>query len=175
MAIRLRLSAWRGAARQREMALRLALGATRSRLVVRLLIESILIALPGGAAGLGFSCLGVELLLQIVPQSGNSQVAVNVYPDAVVLGFTFSVSVLTGVFFGIAPALRCSRHPCGLGSGPHGEIPAIRHQCAGSADNSNGRAHYVCRCCGRLSLPCPACLEGRSDGDASIRITRMNF
>ncbi|MBZ5495701.1 MAG: ABC transporter permease [Acidobacteriia bacterium] len=99
----------RGATRQREMAVRLAIGATRSRLTGQLLIESIIIALLGGAAGLLFSYFGVRLLLGFVPQLGSNQVVLNVSPDLRLLGFTFTVSLITGVLSGIAPALRCTR------------------------------------------------------------------
>jgi predicted permease len=99
----------RGAARQRELAVRLAIGASRSRLMGQLLVESVLIALIGGGAGLLLSYFGVQGLLMFVPQSSWSHVSVSVSPDARLLGFTFAVSVLTGVLFGIAPALQSTR------------------------------------------------------------------
>jgi len=99
----------RGAARRREMAVRIALGATRSRLVGQLLVESILIALIGGAAGLALSFLGIEGLLTFVPQADASQASTRVAPDLRLLGFTTAVSFLTGLLFGVAPALRSSR------------------------------------------------------------------
>ena len=99
----------RGAARQREMAVRLAIGASRSRLTGQLLVESIVIALLGGVAGLLLSYFGVQALLEFVPQPGWSQVTINVSPDMRLLAFTLVVSLLTGVLFGIAPALQCTR------------------------------------------------------------------
>jgi predicted permease len=99
----------RGAARQRELAVRLAIGASRSRLMSQLLMESVLIALIGGAAGLLLSYFGVRGLLEFVPQSGWSRVSVNVSADARLLGFAFAVSVFTGVLFGLAPALQSTR------------------------------------------------------------------
>ncbi len=99
----------RGAARQREIAVRLAIGASRGRLTGQLLVESIVIAILGGVAGLPLSWLGVRALLMFVPRPGWTQVTVNVSPDLRLLGFTFAVSVLTGVLFGIAPALRSTR------------------------------------------------------------------
>ncbi len=99
----------RGASRQREIAVRLAVGAGRWRLTGQLLVESIVIALMGGIAGLLLSYFGVRALLEFVPQPGWTQVTVNVSPDLRLLGFTFGVSVLTGVLFGIAPALQSTR------------------------------------------------------------------
>lgn len=99
----------RGAARQREIAIRLAVGASRSQLTAQLLIESIVIALIGGIAGLGFAFLGVRVLLQYLPQSGWGQATLNVTPDLRLLGFTFAVSLITGVLYGIAPALKSTK------------------------------------------------------------------
>lgn len=99
----------RGAARQREIAIRLAVGASRSQLTAQLLIESIVIALIGGIAGLGFAFLGVKMLLQYLPQSGWGQATLNVTPDPRLLGFTFAVSLITGVLYGIAPALKSTK------------------------------------------------------------------
>ncbi len=99
----------RGASRQREIAVRLAVGAGRGRLTGQLLAESLVIALLGGIAGLLFAQLGTSVLLGFMPQSGWSRVSVNVPVDLRLLGFTFAVSVLTGVLFGIAPAFQCTR------------------------------------------------------------------
>jgi macrolide transport system ATP-binding/permease protein len=68
----------RGAARQREMAVRLAVGATRMRLTSQLLVESLLIALLGGACGLFLSYIGVHAMLKFLPQIGSNQVVVDV-------------------------------------------------------------------------------------------------
>lgn len=99
----------RGAARQREIAIRLAVGASRSQLTAQLLIESIVIAFIGGIAGLGFAFLGVKVLLQYLPQSGWGQATLNVTPDPRLLGFTFAVSLITGVLYGIAPAVKSTK------------------------------------------------------------------
>ena len=99
----------RGASRYREMAVRLAVGASRWQLTSQLLVESIVIALLGGVAGLGFAFLGVRVLLKYLPQSGWSQATLNVTPDLRLLGFTLGVSLITGVLYGIAPALKSSK------------------------------------------------------------------
>jgi putative ABC transport system permease protein len=99
----------RGAARQREIAIRLAVGASRSQLTAQLLIESVVIALIGGVAGLGFAFLGVRVLLQYLPQTGWGQATLNVTPDLRLLGFTFAASLITGVLYGIAPALKSTK------------------------------------------------------------------
>ena len=98
----------RGAARQREMAVRLAIGAGRSRLAGQLLVESLLLSLAGGMAGLVFAYGCVRLVLGFVPQYGQ-QLALTVSPDVRLLAFTSVISVVTGLVFGLAPALQSTR------------------------------------------------------------------
>jgi predicted permease len=96
----------RGAARQRELAVRTALGAGRSRLIRQLVTESLLLALGGGALGLLLAYGGTAYLASYLPPpAGNFNLA----PDARVLGFTLAASILTGLLFGLLPALRTSR------------------------------------------------------------------
>jgi putative ABC transport system permease protein len=97
----------RAAGREREVAVRLALGAGRSRIVRQLLTESALIAALGGAAGLLIGAWGIEGLTALVPQdlARLDQVKLN----GTALAFTLGVSALTGLLFGLLPALRASR------------------------------------------------------------------
>lgn len=92
----------RSTARQHQTALRLALGASRSRLVRAMLTESVLLSVIGGAAGLVFAYAGTKAILLIVFR-GTRDVPVNASPSLPVLGFALLLSVLTGVIFGIAP------------------------------------------------------------------------
>jgi len=98
----------RSAARQKEIAVRLSLGAPRARLIRQLLTESVLLGGVGGALGLLFAYWGSHALVLLM-SSGGEPLSVNVQPDAKVLGFTAAVSAVTGILFGLAPALRSTR------------------------------------------------------------------
>jgi putative ABC transport system permease protein len=97
----------RAAARQKEIAVRSALGASRLRVVRQLLTESLLLSLTGGALGLLLSIWLTDLLVSISP--ANSPRLDEVRLDARVLLFTLAVTCLIGLLFGLAPALQASR------------------------------------------------------------------
>jgi predicted permease len=98
----------RATTRQREMAVRLALGAGRSRIIRQLLTESILLGVIGGAGGVLLAyCLG-DVLVALLPPTP-FPIALNPQPDWRVLIFSFVVAVLSGVIFGLAPALQMAR------------------------------------------------------------------
>jgi len=98
----------RATTRQREIAVRLAIGAGRARLVRQLLSESLLMAFLGGAFGILFASWASEALLAMV-SSGHQLLPLKVSPDARVLVFTLAVSLATALVFGIVPALRATR------------------------------------------------------------------
>ena len=97
----------RHTARQREIAIRIALGAGRARLLRQLLTESLILALAGGVAGIFLADAGVELLKQLGPQSLPRLDEANV--SGAVLAFTFVTTIFTGILFGLGPALTASR------------------------------------------------------------------
>jgi putative ABC transport system permease protein len=97
----------RGASRQREIAIRTALGAGRVRLLRQLLAESILLSGIGGAAGMLLGAWGVRVLTSAVPDNVARLDTVRV--DGQVLAFTVALTMLTGVMFGLAPALQVSK------------------------------------------------------------------
>jgi predicted permease len=99
----------RAASRRREIAVRLAIGANRWRLVRQFLTESVLLAVAGGAAGVGLAWLIARGFEAAPPPAGALPIAVEFAIDARVLLFTLALSVLTGIIFGLAPALRASR------------------------------------------------------------------
>src|ERR1044072_5618882 len=97
----------RAATRQKEIALRTALGASRWRIVRQMITESLLLAICGGALGALFATWGVQLVVKL--SEGNLPPTAKVRIDATVLGFTLLISVLTGLLFCLAPALRTAR------------------------------------------------------------------
>ncbi len=102
----------RGTARQKEISVRLALGAGRARIIRQLLTESALLALVAGTAGVLLAGWGSRVLSQMA--SGGSGLnlipfEVDVHPDMTVLGFNAGISILTVILFGLVPALRSTR------------------------------------------------------------------
>jgi predicted permease len=121
----------RSAARQKEITVRVAVGASASRLLRQVFTESILLALIGGAVGLVLARWADAALLHMVSR-GPSPIPLDVHPDARVLMFTLGVSVLTGILFGLAPGLRARRVELG---------PILRgtsHTVAGSQSRVGG-------------------------------------
>jgi predicted permease len=99
----------RSAARQKEMAVRLALGAGRPRIMRQLLTESVLLSLVGGALGVLLAVWGVDAIFKLLSNSPGNPLLPIVAPDWRVLTFTIAITFATGILFGLAPALRGSR------------------------------------------------------------------
>jgi len=97
----------RAAGRQREVAVRAALGANRGRIIRQLLTESLLLAGLGGLAGLTLAWWGTDLLVSLAPSDLLNLPRVKI--NAAALGFTLGISLLTGVIFGLAPAFEATR------------------------------------------------------------------
>jgi putative ABC transport system permease protein len=97
----------RAASRQREIAVRTALGAARGRIVRQLITESIVLALLGGGAGLALAPLGMTLVRRMIPENHLPMSGVSL--DLRVLSFVAAVAMLTGILFGLAPAWRARR------------------------------------------------------------------
>jgi putative ABC transport system permease protein len=102
----------RAAARQREISIRLAIGAGRRRVIRQLLTESLLLSLLGAAGGLLFARWGSAFLVRLLANS-RDKLDLNLSPDLTVLAFTAGIAALTGLLFGLAPAFRAT------GNSPH--------------------------------------------------------
>ncbi|MGO8786334.1 MAG: ADOP family duplicated permease [Terriglobia bacterium] len=123
----------RAIARQKELSTRLALGAGRWRIIRQILTETLLLSGLGGVLGLAFAVWGTRSLINFVAGTA-SYIPLDPIPDVRVLAFTLGVCLLTGIFFGLAPALRVSRASLASSlkersrtmsgsSGGHGRIP----------------------------------------------------
>jgi predicted permease len=98
----------RASARQKEIAVRLALGAGRGRLIRQLLVESLVLTAIGGSLGVGVAVTIDRALIDFLP-SGHTPLSLTSTPDWTVLGFTFAISMLAGAVFGLVPALQSTR------------------------------------------------------------------
>ncbi|MGH9613269.1 MAG: ABC transporter permease [Bryobacteraceae bacterium] len=102
----------RAAARQKEIAVRLSVGATRWRLIRQLMTESVLLAVAGGAVGSVFAFWSFDLLVRKLMSElppGTPPLSLNLTPDVRVLAYALGISLLTGLAFGLLPALQASR------------------------------------------------------------------
>ena len=98
----------RAAARRREIAVRLSLGAGQGQVIRQLLIESVMLALIGGAVGVGLAFWGMRLLTLLLA-NGQEGFTLHAQLNGPVLAFTAAVSLLTGIVFGLAPAIHATR------------------------------------------------------------------
>ncbi|HUK16844.1 MAG TPA: ABC transporter permease [Bryobacteraceae bacterium] len=98
----------RASSRQKEIAVRLAMGASRGQLVRQLIVESLLLSVAGGVAGVGLAALVDQALIAFLP-ARMLTLTLSSKPDVAVLGFTIGVSLLTGLLLGLVPALQATR------------------------------------------------------------------
>ncbi len=99
----------RATAREKEMAVRLALGAGKGRIIQQLLTESLLLSFAGAALGILFADWSAQALAAFISRNAYSTLFIDTRPDARVLGFAVVITLLTGILFGLAPAFRGSR------------------------------------------------------------------
>src|SRR5262249_37908835 len=98
----------RASARRREIAVRLSLGAGRMRVIRQLLTESALLSLLGGTLGLAVAASGIRFITWLL-SNGQTDVTINAELKWPVLGFTLALSLVSGMIFGLAPALQATR------------------------------------------------------------------
>ncbi|MGH7654009.1 MAG: ADOP family duplicated permease [Gemmatimonadaceae bacterium] len=117
----------RAGARTQEMSVRVTLGAGRGRLVRQLLAESTLLSLIGAGAGIPLAVVGVRVLLVLAPKGSIPRVN-EIRVDGIVLAFTIVVALVTGIAFGLAPALQASRRAPGEALGHGARVTRGRHR-----------------------------------------------
>jgi len=120
----------RATAREKEMAVRLALGAGKGQIIQQLLTESLLLSLAGAALGILFADWSAQALAALISRNAYSRLFIDTRPDARVLAFAVVVTLLTGILFGLAPAFRGSRIKVGQAlkdssGGPTGTAKAL--------------------------------------------------
>jgi predicted permease len=120
----------KAASREREFCARLALGSSRGRIARQILTEALVLALIGGALGLGLAFWATRVLIQFIDK-GASRTALSATPDLRVLLFTFATCIVTAALFGIAPAMRGSR------TSVAGALNANARTSGGTATRSN--------------------------------------
>jgi putative ABC transport system permease protein len=122
----------RGASRQREMAIRFALGASRLQVMRQLALESVVLTAAGGALGIVFAAWVAALLLRSLPAETGLPLAFSSSPDLRTLAFTMAISAATGIIFGLAPAFQTT----------HSGIAAALKDQAGSVAGGGGQARF---------------------------------
>ena len=103
----------RATGRQKEIAVRLAMGATRGRIVAQLLIETLSLSAVGGVLGLALAFWADKALMAVYLPSDSGNLNISTAPDLRILAFTLAMTVVTGVIFGLAPALQATRPDVG--------------------------------------------------------------
>ena len=120
----------RATGRQKEIAVRLAMGATRGRIVSQLLIETLSLSAVGGALGLALAFWADKALMAIYLPSDSGNLNISTAPDFRILLFTLAVTVATGLIFGLAPALQSTRPDVGR---------TLKDQAGGVVSGGHGR------------------------------------
>ena len=122
------------AGRQAEIAMRVAMGADRRRIVRQLLVETLTIAVPGGVAGLVLAMAGVRALVAVAP--ANLPRLGEIHVDGIALAFTLGMTLLTSIIFGLGPAMQTARTSAN-------DLAQIGHRVAGSRRARRGQQALV--------------------------------
>jgi ABC-type antimicrobial peptide transport system permease subunit len=103
----------RATGRQKEIAVRLAIGASRGRIVRQLLIETLCLSALGGLTGLALAFWADKALMAVYLPADSSGLSISTVPDARILLFTLAVTIVTGILFGLVPALQTTKPDIG--------------------------------------------------------------
>ena len=161
----------RSTRRAHEFAVRAALGAGQGRIVRQLLVESVLISALGGAAGLLLAAVGTKLILQAIPSDALPR-AEQIGIDSTVFLFAFGLSLLAGIFFGLAPALKTARRDPQqtLQEGNSRSGSARRHGLQGALVAAEISLALVLLLCAGLMIRTLAALHGVNPGFDSSKV-----
>ena len=162
----------RAATRRREIAVRVALGASRARIGRQLLTESLLIGLAGGALGIATAQIGVRTLLAIAP-AGRIPRLDEVHVDVWVLVFTILLSLATGIIFGLVPALQSARRPAAEALAHSGRMVGTQGRLRGALVAAEVALALVLLTGAGLMIKSFTRMRGVDTGYDANRVTRM--
>ena len=165
----------RGAERRAELAVRTALGASRARLAMELLAESLVLALAGGAAGIGLAWWIVPVLVHLIPTSAGVPFLFRAAIDARVLGFTIATSFACAIVAGLLPSRQAARADVvtGLRSAARGAVPSTARRWRRGLVAAEVALAIVVIACAALMLRTLAALDRVEPGFQAARIAQL--
>ena len=146
----------RASARRREIAVRMAIGAGRARVVRQLLVESAALALVGAACGVGLATAGGNLLVGMI-STGDPSITFDLTPNWRIVGFTTAVAMATALLFGLAPAMQSTASGTAPALKDDARIGSLRSRLLPSLVTAQTRCHSCCDGAALLVRACATC------------------